>query len=99
MRNVHITFTESVTSYDSRRAKQKDLSKKSKDKLRVDSLSGYEHCHRLNKIVEKQKVIDKNNNLYHEKITDPQTKEVIHQCNEKLSDHRGHGQAKHKKKP
>lgn len=78
---------------------QKDPSKKSKDKLRVDSFSGYDHSHKLNKIVEKQKVVDKNNNRYYEKITDLETKEVIHECNEKLSDHQGHGYAKHKKKP
>ncbi len=98
LRNVHITVNDSATAYDSLRVKQKDPSKKSKDKLRVDSFSGYERSHMLNKIVEKQKVIDKNNNRYHEKIIDPDTKEVIHECNEKLSDHKNHGYAKLKKK-
>lgn len=34
---------------------------------------------------------------YSEKITDPLTGEIIHECEEPLSEHKGHGDAKYKK--
>lgn len=98
-RNVDITINDFATAYDSLRVQQRDLSKKSEDKLRVDSFSGYEHSHKLNKLVEKKRLIDKNDNRYHEKVTDPDTKEIIHECDEKLSEHQARGYAKFKKVP
>jgi len=41
------------------------------------------------------RVIDRENNRYLETITDPDTGEVVHHCEEPLIDHRGHGSAKH----
>ena len=40
------------------------------------------------------RVIDKENDVYHEVIKDPTTGEVLHECKEPLSEHRGHGAAK-----
>lgn len=96
-RNVYVKVADNIKAYDSLRAKQKDPSKKSKDKVRVDTYAGYEHSYKLNKIVEKKRTIDKNNDRYTELVTDPDTKEIIHKCNEKHSEHRGHGYAKFKK--
>jgi hypothetical protein len=45
-----------------------------------------------------QRVIDRAKNWYREIVTDPQTGDVIHQCEEPLSDHQGHGTAKIRKK-
>jgi hypothetical protein len=44
-----------------------------------------------------ERVIDRENNLYSEKIIDPETGRIIHQCEEPLSEHKGHGSAKKKK--
>ncbi len=41
------------------------------------------------------RVIDRENDVYHEVIKDPTTGEVLHECKEPLSQHRGHGAAKH----
>jgi hypothetical protein len=38
--------------------------------------------------------IDRDNNRYHEKVTDPITKEIIHETDEPLDQHQGHGSAK-----
>ena len=43
------------------------------------------------------RMIDRRNNKYHEKITNPKTGEVVHECEEPLSAHTGHGNAKTKK--
>jgi hypothetical protein len=42
-----------------------------------------------------QRVIDRARNWYSEVVTDPETGKVVHRCEEPLSDHRGHGSAKH----
>lgn len=40
------------------------------------------------------RTIDRANDWYSEKVVDPRTGEVVHQCEEPLSAHRGHGAAK-----
>lgn len=41
-----------------------------------------------------QRTIDRDNDWYEEKVVNPETGEVVHQCAEPLSAHRGHGSAK-----
>ena len=41
-----------------------------------------------------ERIVDRENNLYSEIITDPETGKIIHQCHERLSEHKGHGSAK-----
>ena len=47
--------------------------------------------------MKKSRVIDKYKNEYKEKVTDPDTGEVVHHNEEPLSEHYGHGYAKFKK--
>jgi hypothetical protein len=47
--------------------------------------------------VHRQRVIDRDNDRYFEKITDYDTGEIIHYCEEPLSQHINHGSAKSKK--
>jgi hypothetical protein len=44
-----------------------------------------------------ERVFDYENDYYIEKITDPLTGEIIKECKEPLSEHKGHGSAKFKK--
>ena len=44
------------------------------------------------------RLIDRMNDWYHKKITDPKTGKTIHECQEPLSNHEGRGSAKHSKK-
>ncbi len=46
--------------------------------------------------VGKERLIDREKNRYREKVTDPSTGKVIHQCDEPLDQHRGHGSDKAK---
>ncbi len=41
-----------------------------------------------------QRLIDRARNWYREVVTDPETGQTIHECQEPLSEHRGHGAAK-----
>lgn len=40
------------------------------------------------------RVVDRLRNWYSERVTDPESGEVIHSCEEPLADHRGHGSDK-----
>lgn len=63
-------------------------------KLRLHIKSGQELSRRLGRYVNKERVLDKDNDQYLEIVTDPLTGEVLHHCDEPLSKHQGHGSAK-----
>jgi len=44
------------------------------------------------------RVIDRENDKYHEVVKDPATCDILHECHEPLSQHRGHGAAKRRVK-
>ena len=50
------------------------------------------------KTVLREQIIDRDVDRYFERVTDYETGEVIHECDEALTKHRGHGSAK-KSKP
>ena len=52
--------------------------------------------HKTEQWMLREMIVDRENNRYKETITNPDTGEVIHHCEEPLSDHRGHGSAKKK---
>jgi len=60
----------------------------------IEDLSIPEHNHCLDKVVHRARVIDRDNDSYFEKITDYETGEIIHHCEELLSQHQNHGSAK-----
>lgn len=70
------------------------LKKKGVKKPIKEIISGDELFIKENRWVKKERVIDRNNNRYYENIKDPITDEVIHECNEPLSEHFAHGSAK-----
>ena len=67
-----------------------------KRKYAKEYQSGQERSVSLNKWVDKQRVIDRENNRYYEKVTDIETGEIIHECEELLTEHLGHGSDKKK---
>ena len=97
-RNVSVAITEEVafTVYDSMRAKNRRKDLPSKDKLRTDIIAGFELHRKTGKWYKKDRVIDRDNDYYLERIVDPETGEVIRECEEKLSEHQGRGSAKPK---
>lgn len=57
-------------------------------------MSGFERSVRTGRMVEKQSFFDKDTDRRYERITDVETGEVLHECDHKLTDHKGHGSAK-----
>jgi hypothetical protein len=54
---------------------------------------------KLGRNVHHERLIDRRNNRYAEKVTDPKTTDVLHECDEPLSQHRGQGSAKKRDDP
>ncbi len=90
-------FTEcvedSVVAYSSLRGKARCPSLPSAKKLRWDSFSGYEMSVSLGRMVKVERTIDKDRDWYSERVTDPVSGEVIHECHEALSAHINRGSA------
>jgi transcription elongation factor Elf1 len=68
-----------------------------KGKPFVLGVIGYDLFRKIQKWMRLERVIDRENDYYKEVITNPTTGEIIHHCEEPLSEHRGHGSAKKKR--
>lgn len=95
-RSINVSITESVTARDGIGLKANRPGQK---KPYVEAKSGPSHSQRLGKLVEHERLIDRDNDRYSEKVTDYETGEIHHQCDEPLSKHVDHGSAKKKGKP
>lgn len=76
------------------RIKVKDPSKRSREKIRVEVFVGDDLMKTTGRWMRKHRRTDRDADHYVETVTDPATGEVIHYCNEPLSQHQGHGSAK-----
>ena len=89
----YVSITETAVARDGLGLKAKRLGQK---KPYVEAKNGPSHSHKLGKLVEHERVIDRDNDRYSEKVTDYESREIIHHCDEPLSQHYGHGSAKKK---
>jgi phage FluMu protein Com len=62
----------------------------------LKQISGASYFRKAQRWVERLLRIDRHNNQYREVVTDPETGVIIHKCEEPLSEHRGHGDARKK---
>lgn len=92
-RNYHVSVSDSVTVRDGIGVKARRSGER---KPYIEDLSVPDYSRSLNKIVHRARVIDRENDRYVEKITDYESGEAIHRCEEPLSQHQGHGNAKTK---
>lgn len=92
-KTFNLTVEEKVTIRDGLGRKAKRPGAK---KPYIEDLSIPDHSHKLQKVVHRARTIDRDNDRYFEKITDYETGETIHHCEEPLSQHQGHGSAKKK---
>ena len=93
-RQVEITVAETLTAHASIgiKARHSGVSKPF-----LESKSGASFFRRLGQWVSREMVVDRENDKYKELVTNPETGEVIHHCDEPLSQHRGHGAARKKR--
>lgn len=86
-----IAFSEAQTT----RAYRAGMSKKKG--LFWEAFGGVDFSHRLQRLVQKPRLIDKENDRYRERVVDPLTGDVLRDVDERLSEHFGHGSAKPQK--
>jgi hypothetical protein len=96
LKTVNLSFTEKITIYEKIEGKAKDMSKRKKKKLVEHFIKGNEQS-KNGEWIYKERIISPLKDYYLEKITDSKG-EIIHFCEEKLSEHIGHGNAKFKAK-
>lgn len=65
-------------------------------KPHVELTTGPSTSTKLGKPVQHDRLIDRANNRYSEKVQDYESGEVLHQCDEPLTKHVGHGSARRK---
>ena len=75
----------------------KSIGKDANNKKFFEMFSGADWSRRVQKWIQKLRIIDKRNDYYKEEVVDPDTNERIHYDEGKLSDHVGHGSAKKSK--
>ncbi len=93
-REIHLTIIEEIKVYDSVKGQIRDPKLPSRKKMRVEFFKGAELRKKDGKMIKKERLIDKRNNLYKEVIIDPETGEILHHCEEPLSEHQNRGSAK-----
>lgn len=90
-KTFHLSVHEKVTVREGIGMKVKRLGEK---KPYFESLNIPSLFVRMNKIVNRIRIIDRENDRYKEVVSHYDDGEIIHQYDEKLSDHKGHGSAK-----
>jgi hypothetical protein len=81
----NLSFHESIAHTATHAGEQKPYS---------EGISGDDLHRKSGKWMKKERLIDREKDHYKEVVTDPQTGQVIHHCDEPLSKHTGHGSAK-----
>ena len=96
-RSISAVLTEGVKLYDGYIFKAKDPSKSGRAKIKTEGFHKYTRSQKA-KLVKHVRFIDRENDQYKELVVDADTEEVIHSCEEPLSEHIWHGSAKKDKK-
>ena len=91
---VSQTIVEEIRVREHLHSRIKDPRYSSKRNPRVISKVGASYSHGENKWMHREMRVDKNQGRYREVISDPETGEIIRECEEPLSKHRGHGDDK-----
>lgn len=97
--DVRLTCADEVGTevHGNMRAKVKDPNRSSKQNQRVDVFAGEDLRKSDGTWMKKERIIDRDNDRYKETVVDPGTGEVVHQNEEPLSEHYGHGSDKARK--
>ena len=93
-RTIHVSITETVTARAGISVKAK---RQGQSRPYIEDRGMPCYSASRGKTVLREQVIDRDNDRYFERVTDYDTGEVIHECEEPLSEHRGHGTAKPKR--
>ena len=97
-RNFEMAFQviENFLPHDTTLVKQYDATVSKKKGFQREHFNGHQP-NSAGKLMRKERLIDKNANIYYEHVSDPETGEVLRHEHGALDEHRGHGSAKTKK--
>ena len=98
--NETIIFSTTMRLRDGIRYKLVNPKQSGRNKIALEGFNSYSFNRSQGKLVQHERAIDRGNDRYYELVSDPDTGEVIHRCEEKLSEHRGRGcaaEAQHNK--
>ena len=90
----YLVATDTVRIAESIKLAVKDPARSSGEKMRRYTKAGDDYWRSGQKWVRRELSIDRDNNRYLEKVIDPESGAIIHECDESLMDHRGHGSDK-----
>jgi hypothetical protein len=89
----HVHVEDAMTAGDHRKRRIK-RSQGGKGRPYREEIDGDDLWRKTGQWVQLTRTIDRSADWYSEKVVDTRTGEVVHQCEEPLSAHRGHGSAK-----
>ena len=95
-RTKHLTISDAISFGNRIKGKTGDKIGKNK-RPSLEFISGDDLSRSLQKYVYRDYQVDRRNDNYYEIVRDKETGGIIHECNEPLSEHYGHGSAKSKK--
>ncbi|MDD5438163.1 MAG: hypothetical protein PHC70_03395 [Patescibacteria group bacterium] len=90
--DLRISIYETIKVRDSFRLRKKSAGFR---KFVVEVIGGWFSSEQCKDGVELSRTLDKEKDEYHEIVKDYQTGKIVHENHEKLSDHVGHGSARH----
>ncbi|HEY2976029.1 MAG TPA: hypothetical protein VGJ48_26175 [Pyrinomonadaceae bacterium] len=88
-----MTASETLTARDSIGVKARNAGA---SKSFLELKLGWSFFRKTKQWFSREMVVDRENDKYKELVTSPETGEVIHHCEEPLSQHRDHGSARNK---
>jgi len=88
-----------VKARDQVALKAKDPKKTGKAKTRIEMRIGDDLHRKSGRWYKLERIIDRNNKRYKEIVTNPETGEVVHLCDEPLDEHTGHGSDRGNRNP
>jgi hypothetical protein len=95
-RIYHAFIVESIKARDGLGMKAKRPGEK---RPYVESKNVPHYSHSRAKLVHREQLLDRDNDRYFERVTDYETGAIIHECDEPLSQHIGHGSDTKNRKP
>ena len=91
---IHVTCSDTLSLHSKLNLKARHAGEK---RPFMDQTVGDDLHRKSGRWMKLYRLIDRVKAWYHERVTDPATDEVVHECSEPLKNHRGHGSAKTKR--
>jgi hypothetical protein len=92
---MHFECSQQFLPNNTTKVKQKDPFRTGKSKVRREHFVGMNE-NKDGKLMIKERLIDKDADIYFEFVKDPSSGEVLRLCNQKLTEHRNRGSAKNR---